>query len=172
MGHIPQIIRRTGPWKSKCGIMLKNLKPYQQRILLENELLKEDFKTDDAFVGILFKIADMEQSHTYKHKLYYNPYTETVTTYEEVLEQSQWHEWSCAICNHDIQAKMAEFDIGNFVCVHCKDAHNSDNGRIDPRIVDSSFEFHKFCRDLLIKEQKRFLQFIKYFEKGHKRDYR
>lgn len=166
---IPKIIRKAGPYKRKYGILLEHLKPYQQRILFDNPLIKEDLKTDDQFVQILFKIADMEQSHKNKRKVYYNPYTETITTYEKILEQSQWVDWSCAICNSDMVSQMAHFKMDNFVCSKCTDAHNSDNGRIDPRIVDSSFEFHKYCRKRLIKEQKKFLQYVKYFEMGYKR---
>ena len=120
-------------------------------------------------MSILFKIADMEQSHKYKHKVYYNPYDDSISTYEKVIEQSQIIDWNCAICNDEIQSQEGEFSMSNFVCNKCKDAHNSDNNRIDPRIVDSSHEFHKYCRKRLMKEQRKFLQYIKYFETGYKR---
>jgi hypothetical protein len=166
---IPIIIRRAGPVKRKYGILTEYLKPYHIRLLNENPLVKDDLKTNDQFVKILFKMADMEQSHKHRHKFYYNQYTDTITTYEDIIEHSKWIDWSCAICNVEMLSMMADFSVCNFVCTKCEKAHNSNNGRIDPRIVDSSFEFHKYCRKLLIKEQKKFLLYIKYFETGYKR---
>lgn len=164
-----KFIRQTGPFKSKYGIRLDSIEPHQKKILLENELIKDDLISDDQFVSILFKIAEMEQSQKNTRKLFLNPYNNKITTYEKVIEQSKIIDWSCAICKKSISSEIANFSIDNFTCKKCKNVHNSTNKSIDPRIVDSSFEFHSVCRKKLIKEQKKFLKYIKYFEKGYKR---
>lgn len=166
---IPKIIRKAGPNRRKYGILLDGLDPWYQRVLFDNPLIKEELKVDDQFVQVLFKIADMERSHKRKHKMYYNPYTEEITDYSEVLEQSLLIDWNCAICRTSIQSEVANFKIANFICNKCKKSHNKTNKRIDPRIVDSSSEFHKFCRDQLIREQKRFLKYVKHFETGYQK---
>lgn len=166
---IYKIVRQQGPHKNRHGIKLSTVKPYLHKILFDYGLIDEYLKTDDQFVSVLFKIAEMELSCKRKNKLYHNPYNDEITTYDEVIEQSNLIKWNCAICNIEIESKIAEFDINNFVCNDCRDSHNSDNSKIDPRIVDSSFEFHKMCRKKLIKEQKKFLQYVKYFETGYTR---
>jgi len=150
-------------------IYFKNVKPYQKRVIRENPLLKNRIADDDQFILILFKIADMERSHKMKSKLYYNPYSERITDYNEILDFSRLIEWNCAICNAEIQSEISNFKIENFVCKKCKGAHNTNNKRMDPRIVESSFLFHKNCRDILLKEQKRFLKYVKHFESGYKK---
>lgn len=159
----PQFIRRGDK------IFFKNVKPYQKRVIRENPLLKDKIKDDDQFILVLFKIADMERSHKMKNKLYYNPYTEEITEYSDVLGFSRLIEWKCAICTKDIQSEISNFSIENFVCKKCKGAHNTTNKRMDPRIVESSFMFHRHCRNILIKEQKRFLKYVKHFESGYKK---
>jgi hypothetical protein len=168
-----KIIRSNGGTKNrKYQILLEDIDPWYQRVLFENPLIKEDLKTDDQFVQVLFKIAEMERAHKVKHKLYYNPYVEEITEYSDIISESSLIDWNCAICNNSIKSEVSNFKIGNFTCKKCKNAHNSTNKRIDSRIVDSSFEFHKYCRNQLIKEQKRFLKYIKHFETGYTRGHK
>jgi hypothetical protein len=160
---------KGGKAKRKYNIVLDNIDPWYQKVLFENPLIKEYLKTDDQFVQILFKMAEMERAHKVKNKVYYNPYLEEITAFEDIEIHSNLIDWNCAICNTEIQSNIANFKIDNFTCNKCKNAHNSTNKRIDPRIVDSSFEFHKFCRNQLIKDQKKFLKYIKHFEMGYTR---
>ncbi len=51
---LPKIVRKLGPFKRKHGISLDNLKPYQQKILFDNPLIK-DSASDDQFISILFR---------------------------------------------------------------------------------------------------------------------
>jgi hypothetical protein len=150
-------------------ISFRNIKPYHKKLIRENPLLKNKIKDDDQFILILFRIADMERSHKMKNKLYYNPYTEDITEYNDVLDFSRLIEWNCAICTKNILSEISKFNIENFVCKKCKGAHNTTNERMDPRIVESSFLFHRQCRDILLKEQRRFLKYIKHFELGYKK---
>jgi hypothetical protein len=160
---------KGGKTKRKCNIVLDNIDPWYQRVLFENPLIKEYLKTDDQFVQILFKMAEMERAHKVRNKVYYNPYIGEITEFDDIEIQSNLINWNCAICNTEIESQIANFKISNFICKKCKNSHNSTNKRIDPRIVDSSFEFHKFCRKQLIKDQKKFLKYIKHFEMGYKR---
>ena len=70
---LPKIVRKGGPYKRKFGIVLKHLKPYHQRILIDNPLIEED-SDDDQFLQILFRLADIDKSKKTDRKFYYNPY--------------------------------------------------------------------------------------------------
>ena len=69
---LPKIIRKRGSNRSRHGISLDPLPDYYKSILLDNSLSAENFKTDDQFVNVIFKIAEMERSGKAKNKFYYN----------------------------------------------------------------------------------------------------
>ena len=162
---LPQIIRKKGPYHRKFGIFLDNLKPYQRDLLKKNLLLR-DFAGDDQFILILFKLEEMSIVAKRNDKLYYNPYKDIITSFEEIQRDSQIVDWKCAICGDDIKSIIAEFDIKNLVCDQCGEAHNTKNKIIDSRIVKSSIEFRKYCKSYLLEDQKSYLSYAKKFEKG------
>jgi len=165
---LPLIVRRRGPFKLQFGIRLKNLKPSHQKILLKNPLIR-DYAQNDQYIQVLFRIADMESQHKNQHKVYYNHHTETVTQYEDVVEAAETIDWLCAICKTPIKANMYDFHIPNFVCDKCGKVHNKKNKRIDTRILESSLQFRQHGKETLIKEQQRYLSYIKRFEEGRRR---
>jgi hypothetical protein len=164
---LPKIIRKLGPFKRKHGIFLDNLKPYQQKILFDNPLIK-DSADDDQFMLILFRLADMDISKKTDRKIYYNPYKDIVTDYKQIETDSKYIDWNCAICKADIKSVISEFNIDNFICKDCHDAYGSHNKikTVDSRIVDCSIKFRKHCKNILFKEQRTFMRYIAKFKKG------
>lgn len=151
--YYPKLRRLNhGAIKRKHGIVLTNLYPEQQNLLTENEFLKEIVDDDQVVYG-LFKLLEIEQQNRKKDKLWYNPYTDTATTYKEILEASEFVDWTCAICKKPIKSNMTEFTPENFVCEDCQEAFTGTD-KIDVRITKSSLEFTLHCKRLLILDQR------------------
>jgi len=165
---LPKIIRKSGPFKRKYGILLENLKPYQKKLLFDNPLISESAE-DDQFVLILFKLADIDISKKTDRKIYYNPYKDIVSDYKQIETDSKYIDWHCSICKSNILSRISEFDIDNFLCNECHDSHGSHNKvtSVDSRIVDGSIKFRKHCRKMLLKQQRSFMSYINKFKKGY-----
>jgi hypothetical protein len=171
-----KFVRSKGFHRGLYGIRFKELKPYQIRFLEENALIKPHAATDDRYVQVLFKILEYETHHKDHLKLYYNNYTDRITSYEELLEDSKRINWKCSVCRCDIKSEMGNFEIGNFLCGTCIQSHGNPTDVVDDRILDSSIRFREYCRDILLEQQKQYLKYIKVFEKGvkekHQKGYR
>ena len=108
-----EIIRKKGKYKNKYGIYLENLPGYCQQVLIDNPLSRSSFENDDQFTQVIFKMTEMSISHKNKYKFYYNPYSETISQYNEILDLSRLVEWECSICKKEIQAEISSFSINN-----------------------------------------------------------
>ncbi len=151
--YYPELRRLNhGAVKRKHGIVLTNLYPEQQKLLIENEFLK-DIVNEDLIVYALFKIQEIEQQNRKKEKLWYNPYTDIATTYKQIIEDSEYVIWSCAICNEPIKSNMSNFNPDNFCCDDCSEVF-ADSITVDYRITQSSLDFTNHCKDLLLAEQR------------------
>lgn len=164
---LPKIIRKSGPYKTRFGILLENLKPYQKNILLDNPLLKDSAKSDQ-FVLILFKLANIEINKKNTRKLFFNPYKNTISNYKQIEKDSKLIDWHCAICNDNIKSEISEFYLENFLCNKCKKTHSTKSKFIDARILENSIKFRKHCKKILLKEQRKFINYIKKFKKEFK----
>jgi len=162
-------VRSSGHHRSMFGIRYKELKPYQIRFLEDNQLMRPHASTDDAYVQIVFRILEYENHYKDHLKLYYNSYTDSVTGYEEVLENAKTVDWKCSICNCNIKSDMDNFELKNFLCDTCEKSHGKPDKIVDDRILDSSIQFRKYCQDILIGQQKEYMKYIKKFEKGSKK---
>ena len=150
-----------GWYRRRHGILLENLPPSKQRLLLENHFLKW-IKPDPQTYEIIFKIEDNINLTKSRHKTYWNPYREDFTVKRELIEDSLILDWHCAICKADIKCKMTSHKkVENYVCSNCQESHNSKNRKIDQRIIDSSKEFINHCKVVLKKEQREFMNYIK-----------
>lgn len=166
---LPKIIRKGGPYKTRFGIRIEDLKPFQRKILYDHPLLSVSAR-DDQFLLILFRLADMDISKKTNRKIYYNHYADTITEYDQLLTDSNYIDWTCAICNDAIKSEMSEFNIDNLLCNTCKETHGSINKSttVDSRIVEHSIKFRKFCRSFLMKQQKSFIKYVNKFENSIK----
>jgi hypothetical protein len=163
-----KFVRAQSYHKRLYSIRLKELKPYQIRFLEDNPLIREHAKHDDRYVQVLFKILEYEIHHKDHLKLYYNVYTDRVSSYEEILEDSKRINWMCSICRCDIKSEMGNFNVDNFLCDTCNKSHGNSTDIIDDRILESSVQFRKYCQDILIGQQKSYIKYIKKFESGVK----
>jgi hypothetical protein len=149
-----------GWYRRKHGILLENLPPSKQNLLLEHDFMKW-LESDPQTFEIIFKIEDMHEHEKNPNKILWNPFRETFTTIKEVEEDSNVIDWICAICPAKIKTRMDSKKIENFVCKKCAESHNSRNKIVDQRIIDSSIKFTKHCKTLLKGEQKEFLSYVK-----------
>ena len=154
-----------GWYKRRHGILLENLPPLKQKLLLDNDYLKWLDSDTQAF-EVIFKVEDMNEHEKNPNKIVWNPFRETLTTLKEVEADSNLIDWNCAICRVDIKSRMNSKKIENFVCNKCSQAHNSRNKRVDQRIIDSSIEFTQHCKSLLKGEQREFITYVRRSTKG------
>jgi hypothetical protein len=74
-----KIVRKNYGWfKRKFDILFKYIKPRHQNILLESEFARPLMR-DDAFVDLVFRIADLEAHKKKRRAHYYNPFTGDIT---------------------------------------------------------------------------------------------
>lgn len=149
-----------GWYRRRHGILLENLPPSKQNLLLENDFMKW-LESDPQTFEVIFKIEDMHEHEKNPNKILWNPFRETFTTIKEVEADSNLVNWTCAICTAPIKTKIDSKKVENFVCKKCSESHNSRNKIVDQRIIDSSVKFTKHCKSLLKGEQSEFLRYIR-----------
>ncbi len=149
-----------GWYKRRHGILLENLPPLKQKLLLEHNHMKW-LDSDTQVFEVIFKVEDMNEHEKNPNKILWNPFRETFTNIKELEADSDLIEWNCGICKAEIKSRMDSKKIENFVCKKCSKAHNSRNKRVDQRIIDSSINFTKHCKSLLKGEQREFMTYIR-----------
>ena len=154
-----------GWYKRRHGILLENLPPLKQKLLLENNYMKWLDSDIDAF-EIIFKVEDMNEHEKNPNRILWNPFRETFTNIKELEKDSDLVDWNCGICKIEIKSRMDSKKVENFVCNKCSESHNSSNKRVDQRIIDSSINFTKRCKTLLKGEQREFMTYIRRSSKG------
>ena len=154
-----------GWYKRRHGILLENLPPLKQKLLLENNHMKWLDSDVDAF-EIIFKVEDMNEHEKNPNRILWNPFRETFTNIKELEKDSDLVDWNCGICKIEIKSRMDSKKVENFVCNKCSESHNSSNKRVDQRIIDSSINFTNRCKTLLKGEQREFMTYIRRSSKG------
>jgi len=82
-----------GWYKRRHGILLENLPPSKQKLLLENHFMKW-LESDAQTFEIIFKIEDMHEHEKNPNKILWNPFRETFTTIKEVEGKSFYDKWN------------------------------------------------------------------------------
>jgi hypothetical protein len=149
-----------GWYKRRHGILLENLPPLKQKLLLENNHMKW-LDSDTQVFEVIFKVEDMNEHEKNPNRILWNPFRETFTNIKELEKDSDIVDWNCAVCKVDIKSRMDSKKVENFVCKKCSEAHNSRNKRVDKRIIDSSVRFLKHCKSLLKGEQREFMTYVR-----------
>jgi len=149
-----------GWYRRRHGILLENLPPSKQKLILDHDHMKWLDSDVQAF-EVIFKIEDQNDHERITRKVFWNPFQETFTSIKDVEKDSGLVDWNCAICDNPIKSRMTYKKAENFVCSNCQEAHNSKNRVIDQRIIDSSNKFMKQCKKMLKKEQREFLNYAK-----------
>ena len=149
-----------GWYKRRHGILLENLPPLKQKLLLEHNHMKWLDSDIQAF-EIIFKVEDMNEHEKNPNRILWNPFRETFTNIKELEKDSDLVDWNCGICKVEIKSRMDSKKVENFVCNKCSESHNSSNKRIDKRIINSSVNFIKHCKSLLKGEQREFMTYVR-----------
>lgn len=127
---------------------------------MENHFMKW-LNSDVQAFEVIFKIEDMHDHEKNPNKILWNPFRETFTTIKDVEFDSNLIKWKCAICSSVIKTRMDSKKVENFVCKLCSETHNTQNKRVDQRIIESSIAFTKHCKSLLKGELREFLTHVR-----------
>jgi len=145
----------SGQKTRKHRILLENLPPAKQKLLLENGYFKW-MSGDPQLFEIIFATEDAHDFNKNVDPVRWNPYREEFTELSLLQADSRLVDWQCAICRTPIRADSEDLSMSNFVCDECGEAHNRSNRVVDSRIVQSSKDFTKHCRLQLKYDQQRY----------------
>jgi len=143
------------------GIKLDGLPRSIKQFLIENRSLNE-WANDVQFLEQIIKIEANNlklKNNTVKRKVYFDWTTETPVPMNELIESYDTIEWHCAISGKPILAKFNNFSLENFIHSEYSDILKAP--MVDSRILKSSVNFKKYCKELLLKDQKEFLNVVK-----------
>ena len=151
----PEIKRTGGPYpRNRYGVRYDSISKSQRRLLLEHPLLK-DRAQSDQFLQIVFELT-RPRNATRDYKFYYDWSTESFVQMDELKDNYEKIEWKCAFSGEPILSSINDFSPENFVHPDHWDLINPK--MIDSRIVQSSIEFRKKAKKVLLKQQKDFLK--------------
>ena len=159
------ILRQNrGKRKTRFNIILDLLTPRHCNVLLRNELAKEH-SDDDVFLQHIFKIEDKLQDNQHYKKIYVCPHTHEVSDAIQMNRNLKLVHWNCAYCRTDIESLMDYFKPDNFICDSCNDKYLKDARMVPEVILEDSLAFTKYCKRLLQKDQKAFIEYLKKSER-------
>ena len=145
----------------RYGIKLDGLPRSIRQFLIENRSLNE-WANDVQFLEQIIRIESNNlklKNSTKRNKLYFDCTTETPVPMDDLVESYDTVEWTCAISKRPIQSKFNNFSLENFIHPEYLDVLEAP--MVDSRILKSSVEFRKYCKNLLLEEQKEFMRIIK-----------
>ena len=145
----------------RYGIKLDGLPRSIRQFLIENRSLNE-WANDVQFLEQIIRIESNNlklKNSTKRNKLYFDCTTETPVPMDDLVESYDTVEWTCAISMKPIQSKFNNFSLENFIHPEYLDVLEAP--MVDSRILKSSIEFRKYCKKLLLEEQKEFMRVIK-----------
>lgn len=156
--------QNRGKARTRFGILLKNLEPRYQRILLKNPIISKN-STDDRFLLCLFRIEDAAINVSHLQRPFVNPETREVSTFSSVKKSFKILDWKCAYCKCDIKSSVDNFKPDNFTCKKCYTYYVKDVNRVGQSVLDSMVEFTEHYKNLLRENQRKFLKYIRKNEK-------
>lgn len=134
-----------------------------------NYMRTEDSEIKVKAIEAIFKIIRYNKDIDYRTSQYlWNPYKNAITSKNELLRDTSSVRWTCAICGTPIYARTNVFRPENFLCNECKEKQH--NKLIDRRIVEATNQFTDYCKYVLLREQKKFFNYIKLKSKNNKKD--
>jgi hypothetical protein len=154
-----EIKRTSGTYpKNRYGIVLKPLMKLYRKFLVEHRHIKK-FAQNDQFISCILRMQRPSIKNSSSLKFYFNHENGKVLNATEYLEQINELDWVCAISSRPIRSKFMNFDLANFIHPEYHDVLNAP--MVDSRILKSSIEFRKKCKELLLKERQEFLMLAK-----------
>lgn len=154
-----EIQRTNGPYpKNRFGIVFKPLMKLYRKFLVEHRHIKR-WAQDDQFVSCVLRMQRPIVKNSSMLKFYFDHESQTVLKSSEYLDKINQVDWVCAVSGKPIRAKFMNFDLANFIHPEYHDI--LDAPMVDSRILKSSIEFRKKCKELLLKERQEFLMLAK-----------
>jgi len=153
-------IERTGGSYpiNRYGIKLKPLQKKHRRFLVENRHIKK-WSDDDQFIHCVLRMQKVSTKDSTAYKTYFDWQSERPVDINAFKESVNTVNWLCAISGKPIKSKFMNFDLDNFVHPEYHDVLKAP--MVDSRILKSSIEFRRKCKELLLNERQEFLDLAK-----------
>lgn len=153
-------IERTGGSYpiNRYGIRLKPLQKKHRRFLVENRHIKK-WSDDDQFIHCVLRMQKVSTKDSTAYKTYFDWQSERPVDINAFKESVNTVNWLCAISGKPIKSKFMNFDLENFVHPEYHDVLKAP--MVDSRILKSSIEFRRKCKELLLNERQEFLDLAK-----------
>lgn len=150
------VIERTDNHRrpTRFGIALDTLAKSFRQFLIKNKNLYR-WAESDQFVECVLKMQKPPVKDASVLKTYWD-WENGIAVDKETLEKNyNTIDWVCAISMKPIKAKFMNFDLENFVHPEYHDILKAP--MVDSRILKSSIDFRKKCKELLLNERQEFL---------------
>lgn len=147
-------VSKNSPHPNRFGIKFANLSRQQKRLLIDNKVIEERTGSDQ-FVHIIFELCQHRYTSA-KDKFYYDGSTDSFVKMEELKENYNTVDWTCALSGEPIRSKTDNFSLENFVHPDYHDALLAP--MVDSRILKSSIAFRKYVKKLLLNQQQEFMR--------------
>lgn len=156
--------QKRGKARTRFGILLRNLSPRYQRVLLKNPVISKN-SLDDRFIMCLFRIEDASIKVSHLYRPFINPESREISTYSLIKKSYKIFDWKCAYCQKPIKSNIDNFKPENFTCKKCYTYYVKDTKKVSQCILDSMVDFTDHCKNLIRENQRKFLKYIKRNEK-------
>lgn len=137
---------------SRYGISFEGMTRQQKRLLIEHPILKDRVE-DFQFLQIIFRKC---YQGPVKTRYFFDVTINDFVTREELIKNYDLIDWHCALSGEMIKCNINDFSLQNFVHPDYQDALKAPI--VDSRILKSSIEFRKKCKELLLNQQQEFLR--------------
>ena len=153
-------IERTGGSYpiNRYGIKLKPLQKKHRRFLVENRHIKK-WADDDQFIHCVLRMQKVSTKDSTAYKTYFDWHSNAPVDINGLKESANTIDWQCALSGKPIKSKFMSFDLENFVHPEYLDVLKAP--MVDSRILKSSIEFRRKCKELLLNERQEFLMLAK-----------
>lgn len=150
------IIKRTTNPRggSRFGIILKHLPKSFRHFLIRNKNMYR-WAESDQWVECALKIQRPKVNDSSILKVYWDWESGNAVDKETLHNNYNMIDWACAISGKPIRAKFMNFNLENFIHPEYLDILKAP--MVDSRILKSSIEFRKKCKELLLNERQEFL---------------
>lgn len=149
------IKRTTNPrGGSRFGVVLKYLPKSFRQFLIKNKNMSR-WADSDQWVECALKIQRPRIKDSSALKIYWDWESSSAVDKQTLEKNYNTIDWICAVSGKPIRAKFMNFDLENFIHPEYLDVLKAP--MVDSRILKSSIEFRKKCKELLLNERQEFL---------------
>lgn len=142
----------------RFGIRLKSLPRSFRQFLIKHKHLYR-WEGDLQFMECILKMQRPPVKNSKALKLFWDWEAGTAVDRETLEQGYNRIDWVCAVSGKPIKAVFMNFDLENFVHPEYHDVLQAP--MVDSRILKSSVEFRKKCKELLLNQRQEFLALAK-----------